>query len=513
MNIMKIKKYTMFFVMSIIISIFSNVQAASSNINASSTNVTVGAGASINVSINAASWNIHVSGAGITDSIVGYDADANNTEVNKSYALNTSKAGSYTVSISGDITDANGTNLDINKSITVVVTQPTSAPATQTNTANKNTTTQTPTTKSSNANLRTLVPEVEGLTPSFNPNITNYTLTVPSTVTNLNMSVSVEQSGAKYWIEGDENLQLGNNTVTVTVTAPSGAKKTYTIIVTKAEDTQKANALLNSMIIEGYELSPEFSSEVFDYDIGKVGVDIEKLNILTFAASDKAKVEIQGNETLLEGENTVKVVVTAEDGTTKKEYNIKYNKEVKPIVEDENNALETINEEEIVNQNEENSSTSQLEKAIKDNELLLLMYLVVLVEFVQIIYLYRELKKRDLQKEDNFDRFNIKLDDIEENNKIEEQVEPELEESQKEQELLDELPNIDEIEKNVEESEEHIQKNPQEDIKEEIENDFEVTSKIRTIWDDDKPDFSEELNNASEEETITRVRGGRKSKK
>lgn len=485
----------------ILVILGNNINATSYSI--SNTNLTVGTTATISINGTgyAGKYTITTSNSGV--------ASINSTSLFiddqvASVIVTAKSVGSAVVTVTPtDVSSYNNPEESFTKSqsYTINVSNPVTNNNQTTNTNSNNNNTQSTITKSSNANLRTLVPEVEGLTPSFNPNVTNYTLTVPSTITNLNMSVAVEQSGAKYWIEGDENLQLGNNTVTITVTAPSGAKKTYTIIVTKAEDTKKANALLNSLVIEGYELSPEFSSEVFEYNIGKINSDVEKLNILTFTASDKAKVEIQGNEILNEGENSIKIVVTAEDGNTIKEYIIKYDKEAKPLgVEDETNSLEESNKD--LNENLNESNSSNIWQVIKDNALLLLMYLVVLVEFVQIVYLYRELKKRDIKKDDDdeksFEKYNIKFDTNEEKIDLDEQLAPELEENKDE---IEEIPNNDEVEENS-----------QEENLEEIENDSEITSKIKTIWDEDKPDFSEELNNDSEEESSSRVRGGRNKK-
>ena len=118
--IIKIKNIALFVIVFILIGGI-DAYAASAGISASSTNVYVGDNVTINVSINAGSWNLQVNGSGISDSIVGYDMDGNKSST-KSYSLNTSNPGSYTVSLSGDITDYDtDINSGVNSSVTIVV--------------------------------------------------------------------------------------------------------------------------------------------------------------------------------------------------------------------------------------------------------------------------------------------------------------------------------------------------------------------------------------------------------
>ena len=87
-----------------VLSIFSQVKAATATISANKTTATVGDSVQVTVKINAATGNIKVSGSA-SDSIVGLDFDAKNKVTTQTYSIDTSKAGTYTVSISGDISD------------------------------------------------------------------------------------------------------------------------------------------------------------------------------------------------------------------------------------------------------------------------------------------------------------------------------------------------------------------------------------------------------------------------
>lgn len=90
---------------------------------------------------------------------------------------------------------------------------------------------------SSNANLASLKPSSGTLTPKFNANTLNYTIEVPYTTTSLSLSAVPADKDAKVTnISGKTALAVGKNTRVVTVTAPSGATKKYTVVITRAAD-------------------------------------------------------------------------------------------------------------------------------------------------------------------------------------------------------------------------------------------------------------------------------------
>ena len=87
--------------------------------------------------------------------------------------------------------------------------------------------------KSDNANLKSLSLSNGSLSPSFSASRTSYTATVANSVTQCKVYATASDSGAKVSVSGDSSLKVGKNTRTVTVTAPSGAQKTYTITITR----------------------------------------------------------------------------------------------------------------------------------------------------------------------------------------------------------------------------------------------------------------------------------------
>ena len=89
-------------------------------------------------------------------------------------------------------------------------------------------------TKSANANLASIKPSSGTLTPKFSPNVTNYTISVPYTTTSLSLSVTTEDKGAKTSVSGKNALAVGKNTQVITVTAPNGTTKKYTVVINRS---------------------------------------------------------------------------------------------------------------------------------------------------------------------------------------------------------------------------------------------------------------------------------------
>ena len=100
------------------------------------------------------------------------------------------------------------------------------------------------------------------------------------------------------------------NTPSTPTTKPS------TNTTTKPAETKKSdNSNLSALQITEGVITPEFNKKVKEYSIN-VPNEITKLSIVATPEHSKATVKITGNEELQVGENNVKIVVTAEDGST-----------------------------------------------------------------------------------------------------------------------------------------------------------------------------------------------------
>lgn len=78
----------------------------------------------------------------------------------------------------------------------------------------------------------------------------------------------------------------------------------------------KSNNSLKSLSIEGYELTPAFSQDVLEYSVS-LPSDATTIKINAEVEDESAKVTGAGEVNLTEGINTLNIVVTAENGSTK----------------------------------------------------------------------------------------------------------------------------------------------------------------------------------------------------
>lgn len=200
--------------------------------------------------------------------------------------------GSANVSIKADVSDADGKKIFSNNvSKTISITNP----------------------PSSNNNLSSL--SVSNSSINFNKNNTNYSVSVDSNVTNITISATSEDSGASITGIGTKNLNYGNNQFYIVVTAPSGDKKTYAITVNR-KDNRSGNNKLASLSVNGAELSPKFNTNTDSYSVS-VPYSISNLKVNAKTEDEKAKINITNTNLTAEGTTDVKIVVTAENGSTK----------------------------------------------------------------------------------------------------------------------------------------------------------------------------------------------------
>lgn len=95
------------------------------------------------------------------------------------------------------------------------------------------------------------------------------------------------------------------------------------------EETKSDNANLKSLVVENFDIIPNFSSDVTEYTLD-VTSEVNELTIKAEPEDSKATVTIKGEKELKEGENTVIISVDAEDGTTKL-YEIKVTKKEETV--------------------------------------------------------------------------------------------------------------------------------------------------------------------------------------
>ena len=190
--------------------------------------VTKGSSFTTTVSLSGvAAWEVHVSARGpvsnCTINAADSSEDASNTSKKYSATCKTTGTGTIKITLSGNVTTASGSTSNISASKTVTVKEK----STTTSSSSSNSTNK----KSSNNDLTSLSIEGYEISPTFNKNITNYTVTVPYGTEKIQINAYKEDNKAS--ISGDyiKEVKEGENKFDVTVTAENGDKKVYTINV------------------------------------------------------------------------------------------------------------------------------------------------------------------------------------------------------------------------------------------------------------------------------------------
>lgn len=88
---------------------------------------------------------------------------------------------------------------------------------------------------SANATLKSLTVSAGKLSPAFSAGRTSYKVSVGNDVTECAVYATAADSAAKVEISGTNTLKMGDNVRKITVTAPSGAQKTYTVTVNRGD--------------------------------------------------------------------------------------------------------------------------------------------------------------------------------------------------------------------------------------------------------------------------------------
>ena len=338
-----------------------DANASSLSISTSKSTVSPGERFSVTVSVSGGAGYVNLSASNGTLSATTIDLML---KPSATVTCTAGSSGTVSISASGTIADYT-TEVDENKSASKNVS------------ISGNNSGNVSSTASNNAKLSNL-----GITPNdftgFKSGTTKYNATVPNNVTSVSVYAKVQAPGAKYSVSGPyKNLQVGTNAIKVTVTAPDGkTTNTYTIYVARqaAKDEevtpnvidennqeeneeqtgtenpeenqeQEALGLLSIAIDEEHEiyLNPEFKTDVYEYTI-ELKEDLTEIPLTAIANRENAKIEIEGNEDLKEGENLITITVTDEETEETVEYKITVKKGI--IAQEETKKEENKNPEE-----------------------------------------------------------------------------------------------------------------------------------------------------------------------
>ena len=144
---------------------------------------------------------------------------------------------------------------------------------------------------------------------------------------------------------GNAVVKIGSQYVVAddfSTVAMNGSSKSIRIQTQEEiEASYSDDASLKSLSVEGYEISPEFNKQTYEYSL-EVENNVEKVSVVANKNNGNARVEGAGEIELKEGNNKVEITVTAQKGNTLT-YTININrKELNPIKVTINNKDYTI---------------------------------------------------------------------------------------------------------------------------------------------------------------------------
>ncbi|WP_436135403.1 IPTL-CTERM sorting domain-containing protein [Acidovorax sp. LjRoot129] len=187
---------------------------------------------------------------------------------------------------------------------------------------------------SGNADLSALSLSSGTLAPAFAAGTTSYTASVGNGATSLTVTPTVADATASVTVNGVATtsgsasgaiaLAVGANTLTTVVTAQDGTTtKTYTVMVTRAGS---GDANLSALALSGGSISPAFAPSTTGYTMS-IAAATASITVTPTVNEPNAAVTVNGVAVasgspsgviaMNTGANTVTVVVTAQNGTTK----------------------------------------------------------------------------------------------------------------------------------------------------------------------------------------------------
>lgn len=106
---------------------------------------------------------------------------------------------------------------------------------------------------SDNANLSALKVNPGKISPAFATTVREYEVSVPFDTEMIVVSALTEDENAKVGVNGSTGLQVGRNTVVVTVTAENGTEKRYYLYVTREKEVPAPTAAPEKPSAVGFE--------------------------------------------------------------------------------------------------------------------------------------------------------------------------------------------------------------------------------------------------------------------
>lgn len=151
----------------------------------------------------------------------------------------------------------------------------------------------------------------------FNSYVNHYDLLINYETDELDLTIIPKDKNATIEVHGNADLSVGENVITIEVTASDGTtKETYTLNVTKQK---YATTFLDYLYTSEGDVTPDFEKKTLEYSID-VANSVKKIELFGEASDKSATVTGLGEHNLVVGENKLKVTVTAKNGVTRTYY-------------------------------------------------------------------------------------------------------------------------------------------------------------------------------------------------
>ncbi|XP_056251904.1 uncharacterized protein LOC130181604 [Seriola aureovittata] len=176
------------------------------------------------------------------------------------------------------------------------------------------------------------------LHPAFTPEVTDYKVTVESSVNKVTLNLLTSDSGASYSIlfgDGSSSIKLndGLNRVEIEVVAEDGTIKKYCVEITKL--SAKIAELSNLTVDGDIPLHPAFCRKIYEYN-SIVPFHCNAVTLLPTVPDKNIKVTVNGSDSsqpvhLNFGDTVVEISVCSADGSNSQVYTVLVTRELIPM--------------------------------------------------------------------------------------------------------------------------------------------------------------------------------------
>lgn len=423
----------LFLILLFFVILFCNtiVNAASFSASASKKTLTKGSTATVTITANDCAGKFSITSS--DSNVASISSSSEWVESgSKSITITAKKEGTAKITVkAADVSDSSAQVVSGSKSINITVKNPETN-----NNSNNNNNSSNNTSNNSNSNNNPNNNSNNNETPTpTEPTFTSTNETVyAKSKANIRSSYSTSSTKVGSLSEGDTVTRIGignNGWSKITYNGQTAYVSTSLLTKTKPEENNKNNETtdnttdnseenndkpeetilqLDELKIENYELTPEFSKDIYEYKVN-IDEDIEKLNMEPISNDKDITIEVKGNENLKIGDNLITITLK-KDGVEEKVYNI-------TVTKKENVKEETVTK---INQDLLNQEIDQTNKNLKIRQwtirgiiifvtiliiiIIILRYITIRNETNEIEYVNIRDKFNELNNQNNNDEFN-----------------------------------------------------------------------------------------------------------